>query len=166
MLENRYIAPDKNGDTLGIPLEMLIISVVMLISIPIVFSYSSMYIRSQVESDLRVELEKFIDTIEEIERSEIGNRRTFSLDINDHPLARISHVRVGGEDIHLRSTIRYSLKNREEVVLSLGGLEVSARDETGFMSFELPLNGETVLIEKDHVENVSFIEVSQVNDIA
>ncbi|MFO7791477.1 MAG: hypothetical protein R6W73_00660 [Candidatus Saliniplasma sp.] len=158
MLKSRTLTSDESGDVLGLPFEMLIISVVMLISIPLIFSYSSMYVRRQVESDLRVELEKLVDVIEEIEQAETGNRRTFSFNFNDHPLARVSYVEVGGEDHHSRSTIRYRFKDRNEMVMNLEGIEVSDISDGDFTRLELPLDGETIFIEKSPSQG--FIKLS------
>ena len=161
MLENRDITIDESGDMIGLPLDMLIISIIMLISIPLIFSYSSMYIRRQVESDLRVELDKLVNTFEEIDKAEGGNRREFSLSLNDHPLARISYIRLGGDSHHLRTTIRYRFRDRSEIVMDLDGLVVSALDGEEFTNFELPLDGGPVMVERGHNQHQSFIEISE-----
>ncbi|MFW5898227.1 MAG: hypothetical protein ACOCT7_00065 [Candidatus Saliniplasma sp.] len=158
MLDNRDLTSDERGDIPGLPMEMLIISVVMLISIPLIFSYSSMYVRRQTESDLRVQLDKMVEIFEEVKESEAGNRRTFSLDLNDHPLARVSYVEIGGKDHHLRTTIRYKLKDNSEVALSLDGLEASGRTDGDFTNVQLPLDGGTVLIEYSH--HLDFVQIS------
>lgn len=160
MFENRDLVSDKNGDMLGLPMDMLIISIIMLISIPLIFSYSSMYIERQKESDLRIELDKLVNTFEEIEEAEPGNRRTFSLNFNDHPLARLSYVRVGGDNHHLRTTIRYKFRDRAEVAMSLDGLVVSALDGEEFVSVDIPLDGSTVLIESSENGRLDFVQIS------
>ncbi len=160
MFENRDLVSDNRGDILGLPMDMLIISIIMLISIPLIFSYSSMYIQRQIESDLRIELDKLVNTFEEIVEAEQGNRRTFSLNFNDHPLARLSYVRLGGDSHHLRTTIRYRFRDRPEVVMSLDGLVVSAIEGEEFVSVDIPLDGSTVLIESSNNERMDFVQLS------
>lgn len=149
---------DDRADILGLPLELFIILVVVMISLPVIYSYFSMYAQRQTESDLNRELDDLIKTIREVDKAEHGNRRSFSLKFEGHPLARLSYIELGGKDEHLRSTLRYRFSGREEVQKSLGGIEVSYHDGEGFLSFEIPLDGESIIIERS--PSYEFIRIT------
>ncbi len=119
------LSDDDKGDVLGIPLELFIIALVMVIAIPSIWGFAGVYIRGQTETDLRGELKQLGHTVERVSSSEVGNTRIIQLDFSGHPMARIEYVKIGGEEIHHCQHVRYSIRGRGEDMYRLGDFFVS-----------------------------------------
>ncbi len=149
---------DHRAEIIGLPLELIIIAVVVMISLPLIYSYFNIYVKKQVESDLNRELDDLIQTIRDVDNAEYGNRRSFSLDFEDHPFFRLSYIEFGGEEEHMRGTLRYKFRHEQEVIKSLEGIEVSAQKDGEFVEASIPLDGTSIFLER--CPSMDFIRIT------
>ncbi|MFO8109609.1 MAG: hypothetical protein R6U17_03670 [Thermoplasmata archaeon] len=154
----RRLIRDNEGDIPGLPLELMIIALVMLMVIPTVWSISNYYRSQNMEDVLLDELSKFKRTAQEVERMEPGNVRTVQLSMTS--ISRIDYVRCGGENPY---SIRYRLKGERESIFELG-VAVTNLTEDGPREIELPLDRTVILLSRasvrDEVVEVRIGELS------
>ncbi len=146
----RALARDKKGDLPGLPLEMMVIAVVMVVVIPSVYSISNHYRDQRIEEMLQDELSKFKRAAEEVWRSEPGNVRRVELSISS--LSRVEYVRCGGR---MPSEIRYRLTGGKE-----GSLELDVNvmnNDGGASEIELPLDGTVITLKRSTAYELGIV---------
>ncbi len=163
----RKLRPDKSGDVLGIPLELMVIVLVMAIAIPMVWGFAGMYIREQTDTNLRGELAQLRYAIEKVAASEVGNVRTIRLEFSSHPMARIDYVEIGGDALYQFQQIRYSLGGRGQNTYNLGDLFVSNFSHEGFRTLDISGPGTTLFVKRGgHTYmDTEVIEIGIVGDV-
>lgn len=118
----RRLNDDSRGDIPGLPLEMMILAVVMVITIPTIWSFAGFYAREQTESNIIGQLEYIVSTARNIGDEEMGSTRIIDLDLSGHPLASVDYIAIGGDSVHELQNIRYSISGRDESDFWLGEL--------------------------------------------
>ncbi len=136
------LSTDRRGDIPGLPLELMVIGLVMVVVIPSVYSISNHYRDQRIEQMLQDELSKFKRAAQEVEGTGAGNVRVVKLSLSS--LSRVEYVRCGGE---MPMVIRYRLTRGSEKTFNLGVAVTNITDE-GANEIELPLDGTVIALRR------------------
>ncbi len=137
---------DENASVIGLPLDLLVIAMVMVVAVPSVWFLSDMYVRSQVENDLKNELEQIDGLMGDMADGGIGEQRKVTITLGDHLFRGVEYIEAGGIRISDMMAVKYSIDGGRErrYVFDEGALT----NHTGSRSriFSLPSDGETFMI--------------------
>lgn len=164
-MKNRIIYRDKKGEVLGLPLELLIILVVLALSLPLIYTYSNMYVTKQVETNVRNEVIRLKNEIEEVAKMSVGNQRVFSLKLEDHPLSKFKYLELGGsKSTHLKS-IRYKIEGDSEKRVILDGCTASSQIDGRFREIKIYNLDQKLSIEKTFQSENNTVIISLMNGV-
>ncbi|MFW6173506.1 MAG: hypothetical protein ACOC5T_07170, partial [Elusimicrobiota bacterium] len=144
----RRLINDDNGEVLGLPVNLIIIVLIMILALPIIWSFAGLYIHNQVETNLIVELNTLKKSIQEVSNSEVQNKRIINLEIRDHPLAKLEYVEVGGNSPRKSKSIRFRFQDNSEKTIYLNTGTVANITEQGLSYLELPEGQIQLFLEK------------------
>jgi hypothetical protein len=164
-MKNRNIYRDKRGEVLGLPLELLIILVVLVLSLPLIYTYGNMYVTNQVETNVRNEVIRLKNEIEEVSKMSIGNRRIFSFKLDDHPFSKFEYIELGGSKItHLKS-IRYKIEGDSEKKIILDECTASSKVDREFKEIKIYNTDQKLSIEKTFQSENNTVIISLMDGV-
>ena len=164
-MKNRSIYRDKRGEVLGLPLELLIILVVLALSLPLIYTYGNMYVTNQVEKNVRNEVIRLKNEIEEIATMSIGNRRIFSFKLDNHPFSKFKYIELGGSKITYLKSIRYKIEGGSEKKVILDGCTASNQIDGRFKEIKINNLDQKLAIEKTFQSENNTVIISLMNGV-
>ena len=119
---------DKKGIE-GLPLKLLVTSIVMAIVIPIGWGAFSYYDLQTLTTKVETSMAGLVDLIETLSRNQ-GNRRSYVLDLEDGSISDVDYARLGGPiGSGWDQLINYSIEGKLTRI-ALEGYRVSTIDNS------------------------------------
>lgn len=146
----------------SLPFKLVIISLILALSLPIVVSNWVNYDRQQTINQLTSELNYIEGQMEQIYNGGLGlgNSKVLEVNIRDGTFAKIEYVEIGDNNLDsLRGrSIRWKLKGEEENIHIISN-GIPAKSEDGG-SFKLRHGQNKLYLEMKKVGEVLYVEVS------
>ncbi len=148
----------------ALPFKLIIVSLIMALSLPIVISNWMVHDRQETVSRLQSELdfiEGQVDLIYDGGQG-LGNSRVVDVTVRDGTFAKIEYIELGDGNLTslMSKSIRWKLKGEEERIdIISGGIPV--RSEKG-TSFELRHGLNELYLEIKEMGGAAYVEISHV----
>ncbi len=147
---------DQSGEIVGLPLELIVIAVIMIIVIPAVWVLNNSYMNLSEENAVENHLNEIKSKVEEVHRGDPGNIRVVSIDASSRR-ANIEYMKIGGEEAH---QLRYKLHSGHLRFFDFGGIQVSNFSDGEPVVRELPIDGSPFILARiEEGEYRGWIEV-------
>lgn len=152
---------DRNGLE-GLPLKLVIVSLVVAISVPIVVSNWMNYDREQTVSLIVSELNYLETSIEQMWNDGLGrgNSRVIQITVRDGTFAKMERVEIGGEDLRSlkAKSIRWKLKGEDEQIYVISkGIPLTS-EGNGVFPLKHGLN--KIYLEVKSYQGTTYVEFS------
>jgi hypothetical protein len=155
----------KRFDRCGIeslPLKLIIISLILAISIPIVVSSWMSYDKQETINRLDIELRFLEAQIDQIYLNGmgIGNSKIVELRISEGTFTRIEYVQMGWDalDSPRAVSMRWKFQGEEErIKIISGGIPVRSEDGS---SFDLVIGLNSLYLEVKRADDLVYVEMS------
>nr|AGF92962.1 hypothetical protein FLSS-6_0017 [uncultured organism] len=160
-MEDLKRVKDERGAIPGLPLELIVIALVVILSVPMIWNFASIYSEDQLDRNVRQELEGLKETIAEVYEGGVNEKRVVSIEIGQNPFSRLEYIEIGGPLNNKESrSLRYRIDGNSERRLNLGEIQVAnmSKDE-GTDTLRLISNHNDIIVRKFVSQGEEFIEV-------
>jgi hypothetical protein len=146
----------------GLPLKLVIISLIIAMSVPIVVSNWMNYDREQTVNLIVSELNHLETSIEQMWNDGLGrgNSRIIEITVRDGTFAKVEYVEIGGDDLGslAAKSIRWKLKGEDEQLFIVSkGIPMTSEDGD---SFPLKHGLNKMYLEVKSSQGTTFVEFS------
>jgi hypothetical protein len=146
----------------GLPLKLVIVSLILAMSVPIVVSNWMNYDREQTVNLVVSELNYLETSVEQMWNGGlgIGNSRVIEITVRDGTFAKVERVEIGGEDLGTieAKSIRWKLKGEDEQIYIVSkGIPMTSEDDSALL-LKHGLN--KIYLEVKSSQGTAFVEFS------
>lgn len=143
----KRIKTDRRASIIGLPIDLMVISIVIAVAVPSIWSLSGMYAGSQMDNELESEFEQIDYMMNDMSDGRMGEQREISIDVSDNIFKGVRYIRGGGETFSDMTTLRYQIEGhraktyilKEGVLINHTGSSTTKTER----SFSLPSDGDT-----------------------
>ncbi len=102
----------------GVPLKLVVTSLVLALSLPTVYSGLHLYDALSTENRILRELERIVIAVKQVYFGGAGSTRTIDVDLSSGMFTLVNSVRIGDKpDGNYSNVIRYSINGQENLVV-------------------------------------------------
>jgi hypothetical protein len=146
----------------GLPLKLVIISLILAMSVPIVVSNWMNHDREQTVNSIVSELSYLETSVKQLWNGGLGqgNSRILEITVRDGTFAKVERVEIGGEDpgsLEAKS-VRWKLKGEDEQLYIMSkGIPMMSEDGS---AFQLKHGLNRIYLEVKSSQGATFVEFS------